>query len=149
MSYPENRKQIRYQIADGLETGMTSASAVYPYMKSGFDGASRVVRVVTGGSMRPPFSPNGTTESEFFYLVQLFVLYFEEGEPTVQQEADDDLDQLEYEFYAWMAANQQRPDLPVPWKTLNQESRSLTDLVKIGAHFYILENIPIRCAISG
>lgn len=128
---------------------MPTATAVYPYMKSGFDGATRVVRIVNAGGFRPPFSPNGTTQSEFFYSVQFFVLYFEEGEPEVQQEAEDDLDQLEFEFYSWMANNQQGFGLPTPWKLLFQESRSQTDVVKIGAHLYILENIPVKCEISG
>ena len=143
---PVNRKAIRQAIADALGAPgvMPSALDIYPYMKAGFDGASPVVRVVNAGSNRPESTARGH-RSQFFFSVQFFVIYYEEGTPAAQAAAEDTLDDLEHELISWMDGNHNTER----WTTLKWADRSRTQVVREGGHQYILEDVPIVVDVVG
>lgn len=145
-----NRDAVREKIAQGygdyLAVEMPGAQ-VYGYMKSGFGGNSPVVRVVSDGSLRPEFPAQGV-RSQFYYVVQHYVIYYQQGAPEVQAEAEDLLDQLEYHLYSWMVTNQQIPGF---WTEIKFAERSRSSVVPVdsGAYYYILELIPLAVRVAG
>lgn len=141
-----NRKDVRSAIAAGISApGVLPATAtVYGYMATGFEGLSPVVRVVSAGSMRPEFTARGT-RSRFYYSVQLWVLFFEDGEPDVQQAAEDALDDLEEALLDWLIDNQ----TGALWTAISFADRSRTQVVLVGGSQYIMEDIPIAVDVFG
>lgn len=147
---PINRGLIRKALAAGLAAALPGASplltslSVYDYMRSGFEGKSPVLRVVTAGSLRPEAYANGI-RSQFYYSVQFFVIYYQDGDPSVQAQAEDILDELEIQAFTWIADNQQT-DL---WTELRFDQRSRSTVVKLGPHQYIMEDIPVVARVYG
>ena len=142
-----NRRAIRQAIVNDLRPAMPTAAAVYPYMFSNFkDGPSPVVRLMNAGSNRPPIEEAGN-RSTFYFMLQSWVIYFEDGTPEVQEQAEDTLDQLEFEFVTWMAANQVRP--ADQWTMLLYEGRSTVRTVKVSGFYYVVESIPLGVEVYG
>lgn len=142
-----SRRAVREAIATGLTVAMPTAAAVYPYMFSNFkDGPSPVVRLMNGGSNRPPIEEAGN-RSIFYFMLQFWVIYFEDGTPTVQQEAENTLDQLEYEFVTWLAANQVKP--ADQWTMMLYDGRSAVRTQKVHGFYYLVESIPLAVEVYG
>lgn len=143
----KSRRAVREAIATGLTPAMPAAAAVYPYMFSNFkDGPSPVVRIMNAGSNRPPHEEVGI-RSEFFFMAQFWVIYFEDGTPAVQQEAENTLDQLEYEFTAWLTDNQVKP--ADQWTMLTVNGRSTVQTQKVHGFYYVVESVPLVAEVYG
>ena len=144
-----SRKTVRDALSTALETAYGSAiAAIYPYMKTAFEGTSPVVRILNDGSNRPMRAghipqPLG---SKFRYIVQHFVLFKEQGESDEQAAAEDKVDELESTLSQFIADNNQ---VPGSWKMIQQVDFSDTVLVKIGGYQYILEVFSIEVTVDG
>jgi hypothetical protein len=143
----------RKTVRDRLETELTTAYgstvyAVFPYMRTGFEGKSPVVRVLNGGSLRPRVAGNigQALGSKFRYLVQHFVLYNEADNPNEQEEAEDSLDALESILAQFVSDKDQIPGV---WKSISPYDYSEPTLVKIGGFHYLLEVFGLEITIDG
>lgn len=139
-----SRRTVREALGTQLTTALTSALAVYDYLYSKFDVESPIVRVVTAGSNRPPIHSEGI-RSTFYYSLQFWVAYYEEGTEAVQQEAEDILDALEHEFVQWLADNQ----VSELWTMVTVDGRSNVETVKTRGSYWIVEAIPIAVEVYG
>lgn len=156
MSYgwtPVNRKDVRDAIVSSLALEVPSAVAVYGYLKSGFEGDSPIVRVMSAGSERQEVGEAVGYESKFFFDLQIMVLLYEEGSDAdaVAELAADVLDQVEFEVFTWFANHQmqQDGDGSLSWTVAKWETRSAVAPYSVGTHFYLVETIPIIVEVSG
>lgn len=142
-----SRRATRYAIADSLRPALPTAATVYPYMYSNFkNGPSPVVRLMNAGSNRPPIEEAGI-RSVFYFMLQFWVVYFEDGTPAVQEQAEETLDQLEVEFVTWLAANQVKP--ADQWTMVSYDNRSTVETVKVSGFYYVVESIPLAVEVYG
>lgn len=139
-----NRKVVREALGTQLGTALTSALQVYDYLYSRFDVESPIVRIVTDGSNRPPIYSEGI-RSTFYYAVQFWVAYYEDGTPQVQSDAEDILDTLEYEFTVWLEANQ----IGTLWTMVRVDGRSRVQTVQTRGAYWIVETIPLAVEVYG
>lgn len=148
-----SRATIRQALASQLAaTGVmpTAKGNIYGYMRSGFAGLSPVVRVLSGGSVRPR-TPQHGTPSRFLYTVQLWVLYFDDGNAAQQAAAEDTLDALEAELTAWLGNESVRNQVGL-WRDLAWYDASRVDVRQIGTKagsIYIVEDVPIEVTVDG
>lgn len=134
-----SRAPIRRAIAEGLETataGVSTPPAVYPYMRTGFDGESPLVRVWTDSAGRPDSLEQGLN-SQFLVTVQVWVMVDERAPATVQEESEDLLDEIEREIATWIEANVSS-DL---WHSLRYDRNSYIQSAQIGPFAYLIEEI--------
>lgn len=146
----ESREVVRKALAAGLAADGVMPSAkgnIYAYMRSGFAGASPVVRVLSGGSERPRDAHHGKP-SFFFFTVQMWVLYFERGTPAQQAEAEDTLDALERELTAWMGDLSVRSN-PGLWRDLGWVGASQVAVRPVQGHLYLVEDVQIEVTVDG
>jgi hypothetical protein len=120
---------------------------IYAYMRSGFAGASPVVRVLSGGSARPRDAHHGKP-SVFYFTVQVWVIYFERGTPAQQAEAEDTLDALERELTAWMGDLSVRSS-PGLWRDLGWVGASQVAVRPVQGHLYLVEDVQIEVTADG
>ncbi len=145
-----SRATVRKAIASQLKaTGvMPSAQGnIYAYMYSGFAGASPVVRVMSGGSVRPRDRHHGVP-SRFYYTIQIWVLAYERGDAAQQAAAEDTLDALEAELTAWLGDLTVR-NSPGLWRDLGWLDASRIEVRTASGHQYIVEDIPIEVTVDG
>ena len=143
-----NRETVRKAIAAGLASAMPAAKGnVFDYMRSGFAGASPVVRVLSGGSVRPRDRHHGKPSS-FYFTVQMWVLYFERGTPEQQAAAEDTLDALEQELTAWLGDLSVR-NSPGLWRDLGWFGPSQVAVRQVQGHTYIVEDVQIEVSVDG
>ena len=145
-----SRETVRKAIASGLAASgvlPTAKGNIYDYMHSSFAGASPVVRVLSGGSMRPRDTHHGKP-STFYFTIQLWVLYFERGTPAQQAAAEDTLDALEGEVTAWLGDLDVR-NQPGYWRDLSWAQASQVAVRQVQGHSYIVEDIPIEVTVDG
>ena len=150
---PVNRKGLRNDIVQSLALSVPSAQAVYGYLKSGFEGDSPVVRMMSAGSQRQEVGEAQGYESQLFFDLQILVLLYEEGADAdaVAELASDQLDQVEFEIFQWFSDHQQvQDDDGMPkWVVAKWENRSTVVPYAVGTHFYLVETIPIIVEVAG
>lgn len=139
-----SRRTVREALGTQLTTALTSALAVYDFLYSKFDVESPIVRIITDGSNRPPIYGEGI-RSTFYYALQFWVAYYEEGDATVQQEAEDILDALEHEFVQWLEEHQ----ISELWTMVRVDGRSRVQTVQTRGSYWIVETIPIVVEVYG
>lgn len=137
MNTPVNRSAIRAALATALATGLPSAQAVYGYQRGGFDGQTPVVRVMSAGSYRTRFTAQGG-RGELFFLVQAWVLYVDPDLGWTEAQAEERLDQLEYELAVWMESNRNTDN----WSWIEMAGRSFINVVRFQGQPYLVEDIP-------
>jgi len=135
---PVNREAVRDALAAALGTGLPSAQAVYGYQRGGFDGQTPVVRVMSAGSYRTRFTAQGG-RGELFFLVQTWVLYADPALNWTEAQAEDRLDQLEFELATWMESNRNTQY----WSWIEYAGRSFINQVKLQGQPYLVEDIPV------
>jgi len=139
-----SRRTVREALGTQLTTALTSALQVYDYLYSKFEVDSPIVRIITDGSNRPPIYSEGI-RSTFYYALQFWVAYYEEGTPAAQQEAEDIVDALEYEFVQWLEANQ----VSTIWTMIRVDGRSQVRTVLVRGQYWIVETIPLAVEVYG
>ena len=143
---PTNRSVVRKAIANSLRPALPTARDVYSFMYSKFSGKSPIVRLMNAGANRPEITEHGV-RSIFYYTLQFWVVYFEEGTEAVQAEAEDILDQLELEWVTWLGTNQVEP--AQQWTMLGYDKRSTVETAKVSGKYYIVESIPLAVEVYG
>ena len=133
-----NRKYIRATLAAALTTAMPAAQAVYGYQRGGFEGRTPVVRVMSAGSERPRLTARGNWVTLSF-LVQIWVLYADPDADWTEANAEDALDQLEYELAVYVEAHRSTND----WLAIDLEGRSRVEIVRYQGLPYLVEDVPI------
>lgn len=136
-----NRELVRDSIVAGLQTALTVAQTVVGHQKANLSGQWPAAMVFTGGSLRPQVTEQGI-RSEFYYVVQLWVLYFKEGHWT-EAEAEDTLDALEQQLTGWMANNQ----VGELWTSLAFDGRSRISIVTQAGEPYLMEEISVKAEV--
>lgn len=145
-----SRATVRKAIANKLAAAgvmPTAKGNIYAYMYSGFAGASPVVRVMSGGSMRPQDTQHGVP-SRFYFTIQCWVLAYERGDTAQQAAAEDTLDALENELVAWLGDLTVRSS-PGLWRDLAWFDTSRIEVKLAQGHQYIVEDIPIEVKVDG
>ena len=142
MSLAIPRELVRDAIVGALRLALTVAQNVEGH-KANIQGQWPAVRLLTDGSLRPQVTASGI-RSEFYYLVQLWVLYYKEGLWT-EAEAEDALDALEHQLAEWLANNQ----VGELWTALMFNGRSRVGTVNESGETYLVEEIPIKVEVWG
>lgn len=140
----QNRSAIREYIGAGLEALHGPAVyAVYPYMATGFEGRSPIVRVLNAGSVRPRRAGYNTQaiKTKVRYVIQHFVRFDDAMSAQDQADAEDALDALEAGLSSFIADNDQVAGL---WKSIEQIDLSEPILVKVGSYQYLLESFLVE-----
>lgn len=138
-----NRKDIRATLAAALTTALTTAQAVYGYQRGGFEGRTPVVRVMSAGSERPRYTAQGN-RGTLHFLVQLWVLYTDPDAGWTEANAEDALDQLEYELAAYVETYRATDD----WIAIDLEGRSRVEIVRYQGLPYVVEDVPIAVKVT-
>lgn len=141
MSTAMNREVVRDTIVAGLQPALTVAQTVVGHQKANLAGQWPATMVFTAGSLRPQVTEQGI-RSEFYYVVQLWVLYFKEGLWTEAQ-AEDTLDALEQQLVEWMINNQ----VGELWTSLAFNGRSRISIVPLAGESYLMEEIPVMAEV--
>lgn len=133
-----NRKTIRKAFADLLETALSSlAQTVYDYRVGDFAGATPVVVVSSGGSLRTRATYQGS-KAQMFLQVDVFVLY-SDGGSWGEDDAEDAVDDIEAAIAGVIDANQATAN----WFSLTPGERSQRLDVTVGGVDYIRESITV------
>ena len=146
-----NRKTVRATIAAGLAANMPSAAAVYAYQRSKLDGMASVVRIFSASSDRPAMTGNAEEShplwTQLGFICQLWVLTASAtGQTYTEAEAEDRLDDLEYELITWVAANQNPSG--GAWVDLRYDRPSFVDTYKAGNELYLVEDIFLTATVN-
>lgn len=141
MSSAMNRELVRDAIVVGLQPALTVAQLVVGHQKANLQGQWPAVMVFTAGSVRPQVTEQGI-RSEFHYIVQLWVLYYQEGLWTEAQ-AEDTLDALEQQLTEWMANNQ----VGELWTSLAFNGQSTVSIVTVAGEPYLMEEIKVMAEV--
>lgn len=135
-----SREIVRDAIVEQMRPALTVAQSVEGH-KANIQGQWPAVRVLTGGSLRPQVTERGI-RSEFYYVVQLWVLFQKEGLWT-EAAAEDTLDALEQQLAEWMANNQ----VNEIWTGLMFDGRSQVGTTNEGGETFLVEEIPIKAEV--
>lgn len=92
-----SRQEVRQELARFLTGRMESAEKVYAYQKADFGKASPVVYLTSSSSHRQKLTGRGY-QSVFVINAHLFVLYASKGGNWTEEDAENTLDQLEFEL---------------------------------------------------
>lgn len=147
-----SRKDVRNAIKDGLIAAMSTAQVVYAYQRSKLGSVATAARLFSNGSYRPDIAEHGI-RSELGFVVQLWALYGSEtGEKPTEEQAEDNLDDMEYELAVWLSENNLSPG-PL-WQAakisnIRPEGFSFVATQKIGAETYLVEDIPLIISVYG
>lgn len=141
MSVAMNRELVRDAIVAGMQQTLTVPQLVVGHQKANIRGQWPAVMIFTAGSVRPQVTEQGI-RSEFYYVVQLWVLYYQEGLWT-EAEAEDTLDALEQQVAEWLANNQ----VGELWTSLAFNSQSTVSIVTMGGESYLMEEIRVMAEV--
>ena len=135
-----SRSTIRKSIAASLAANLTSVQQVVDHQASDTGSASPLVRVMSGGSLRPPSIPAGD-DTRFYVIVQTWVLFSEIPGEWTEADAEDALDAVEQEIARWVDEHQQQPGL---WKTLRYSQRSGVRVLEDNGEAWLVEDIVLE-----
>lgn len=139
-----NRETARDGLAALLTTALASlVQTVYHYRVGNFEGASPVVVVSSGGSLRRRATLQGG-RATVYLQVDVFVLYSDEG-TWGEDEAEDRIDAIESAIAGVVDANQATDD----WYALSFSERSQRLDVEVGGLEYIREVITLAAEVWG
>ena len=141
---PISRAVVRAALGAGLAEGMPTAMQVYPWQQSDFGGYSPVVRVVNAGSERPAKEARGI-RSKFYLAVQLWVRFRLQDGSWVEEQAEEQLDQLELELITWLTENQQTG----LWTNIQYAERSTVGTSSLAGELWLVEDVPIVVEVYG
>lgn len=143
---PINRKAVRVELAAGLAAGLTTAKTVAAYQRTQWAiSDTPLVRVMSGGSLRPQLTEQGM-RSTFRYAVDVWVLLALQDNSWTAEDAEDTIDQIEYEIVSWLTANQ----LGHTWTGVQYEGMSYIEPVNIErGEIYLVERVGVAVEVYG
>lgn len=139
---PADRAAARAALAQILAAEVSAAQAVYAYQPGDFGGQSPVVCVSSGPIRRPPLSFRGG-QAALQLVVDVFVLYADEGAGYTEADAEDALDQVEHQVAGVVARYQEAG----AWNTLDYAGDTTVDFLTIGGVPYKHERIPLAALL--
>ena len=143
MATSRSRETARKALAALLEAALVGsgkpAQAVYAYQVGDFAGASPVVVVSSGGSLREQGSFGPCWDDTFSLAIYSFVLYANPDDGWTESDAEDALDDIEATIADVILENM-TSDV---WSNLSYEDRTETDGVEIGGHEYRRETVRV------
>ncbi len=135
-----SRKEVRQELAKILKGRMVSAQAVYSFQVANFGKASPVVYLTGSGSRRAKLTGRGY-QSTFKINAHLFVLYASKDGSWTEENAEDTLDQLEFELAVAVLDVQGNKII----SEINySEASNADDPVVIGGETYLHEIVPLE-----
>ena len=135
-----SRSAIRKGIAASLAASLTSVQQVVDHQASNTGAVSPLVRVMSGGSMRPPSVAAGDV-TRFYVILQTWVLFSEIPNRWTEAQAEDALDAVEQEIARWVDQNQQQPGM---WKTISYAQRSGVRVLEENGEAWLVEDIVLE-----
>ena len=131
-------KAIRTQLDTLIGTGLPTLAAHYPFRKADFGGLSPVACVSTGwnrpGTDRIRKSLDGTLKKRMAVQVHLFSLRVNAAGTWMEQQAEDELDDLEAKVGDIVVAN---PRLASYWNLLTYDGPTeVEESVDVGGNDY-------------
>lgn len=138
-----HRRLVRAELAIRLEPYVRDvASEVFDHQPSSVDGTP-IVMVLSSGSDRLRTSRNATRAS-LFYEIHNAVLYEDAGLGWTRQNAEDALDNLEYDVARFVFGDDHSSE---NWKDIVYAGRSFIDRVNIGGKEHQDEIIMIQVEV--
>lgn len=137
-----SRESVRKELHGLLQVGVPSAQAVVAYQASDFEGKSPVVMITGAGTSRDTMTFDGM-KARFFFGVSLFILHADPASGWTEEEAEDLIDQVEYEVAKTFEANQRSQY----WEAIVWEESSLIDRITVSGEPFLLEVIPVAVEV--
>lgn len=139
----DSRKTVRKELAALLSNDLVGsgklAQAVYAYRVGDFEGQSPVVVVSSGGTLRQPWTMQGTMPV-YHLEVDIFVLYANEAGTWTEENAEDRLDDIEQAIAEVIEKHQ----VNQCWDALTQTEMSERTDLEIGGVEYIHEMMVVE-----
>lgn len=140
-----NRKTVRKQLASLLDASLTGAGnpaqEVFNHKITDFDEKSPVIVVTSRGIGREKITEVTPVQSEHLFWVYTFVILGVEEDSWTEADAEDLLDDLEYEIAQVIDDNDIEENY---WDGIEYDGRSDVDDVLISGTIYKREAIPVR-----
>lgn len=137
-----SRETVRKEIAGLFEALVPAAEVVYDYQAAEFNGKSPVVMITSAGTSRMNFTAEGM-KARVFFGVHLFVLHADPDSGWTEADAEDKLDQVEYEVSLILESNQRNQY----WEAIEWEGSSIIDKITVSGDPYLYEVIPIAVEV--
>lgn len=132
------RSEVRKELARLLEAGVPAADWLIDYQASNFEGRSPVVMVTSAGTVRPQFTMTGLY-AKMFFGIHIFVLHADPDSGYTEADAEDTIDQVEFEIASVLAANQSG----TYWQGISWEESSIVDKITVSGTSYLYEVLPV------
>lgn len=140
------RQTIRQELAVALVNYLPTAQDIYDHKPAKLNG-SPAVMVLSAGSDRSERSTAAGFGADFFIEIHNLVRYADPARNRTEQDGEDELDQLEYEFATFMDVKANTKTST--WKSIRYTGRSIIGRAEIGGEVYQDEIIPLRVITSG
>jgi hypothetical protein len=137
-----SRAQVRLELHSLLTEGVPSAEQVVKYQSADFQGKSPTVMVVGAGTMRSQFTVIGL-KAKFYFGVHVFVLHADPDSGWTEEDAEDAIDQVEFEIAQVFEANQKNQY----WEAIQWEETSIVDRIVVSGDPFLYEVIPISVEV--
>lgn len=136
-----SRKLVREELAKAIAADMVDAHSIYDHKPAALDeDGSPAVMVLSAGTTRDKLVTAGFSAG-FYFEIHNLVLYADPDTERTEEDAEDDLDTLEYQLAVFM-------DDPANlkgdyWKSIRYVGRSAIGNAVIGGTLYQDEIIPL------
>lgn len=137
-----SRKVVREELAGLLEAGVPAAELVIDYQASEFDGKSPVLMITSAGTVRDMMTFDGL-KAKFYFGVHVFVLHADPNSGWTEAQAEDLIDQVEYEISLVFEANQRSQY----WEAIVWEDTSVIDKITVSGEPFLYEVIPVSLEV--
>lgn len=137
-----SRETVRKELAGLFESLTPAAQAVYDYQAAEFEGKSPVVMITSAGTTRMNLTTQGM-KARIFFGVHIFVLHADPDSGWTEADAEDALDQVEYEVSLILEAHQRTSY----WESIEWEGSSIIDKITVSGDPYLYEVIPIAVEV--
>ena len=139
-----SRETVRKDLYGLLEAGVPAAELVIAYQSSDFGGKSPVVMITSAGTTRQQFTAIGL-KGRFYFGIHVFVLHADPDSvpPWTEEDAEDMIDQVEYEIAQVFGANQTSEY----WQGITWEDTSIIDKITVSGDPFLYEVIPVAVEV--
>lgn len=140
MNVTTNRKDVRLLLTTLLSSGVQGTVEGFQTDPAG---RSPLVQVVSSGSHREDVRRTGSSGPQMF-TVHCFVVHSDEESSWTEEDAEDMIDDLEYQIVTCLEGNQ-NTEL---WTSVGYEMSSIVDRISIGGVPYLYEVIPLVVGVK-
>lgn len=137
-----SREVVRKELHGLFSAGVPAAQLVIPYQSAEFEGKSPVVMLTSAGTVRSQFTASGL-RARMYFGVHIFVLHADPDSGWTEADAEDAIDQVEYEISQVFEANQTSEY----WQGITWEDTSIIDKITVSGDPFLYEVIPIAVEV--